>query len=128
MASTKRPASQETADQIAEGFFGVDDNPATQRAAVRNLLLGAIEVAFLIPVLFLLRFGEVGGLGWGTTVFFVVYCLLAAVGLQFRSQPKYHTPVTARGDWLDWVGAFWLVSCAFGPLLGWIATSAFPLT
>ena len=30
-----------------------------------------------------LRFHEVGPLGWGTTVFFAVYCIVTAIGLYF---------------------------------------------
>jgi len=33
-----------------------------------------------------------------------------------------------RRDWVDRVGAFWLVGCAFGPLLGWLVTETFPIT
>jgi hypothetical protein len=33
-----------------------------------------------------------------------------------------------RGDWLDRIGAFWLVSCAFGPLFSWFLASIVPLT
>ena len=128
MTLPKKPSPEDTANQVAKTFFGVGDDPASTRAAVRRLLLGAVEVAVLIPALFYLRFGVVGGLGWGMTVFFVVYCLLAAVGLHFRARTDYHTPVALRGDWLDRIGAFWLVACAFGPLFGWIATSMLPLT
>jgi hypothetical protein len=39
-----------------------------------------------------------------------------------------HTPVELKNDWLDKVGSFWLVTCAFGPLFGWLLTSAFSLT
>jgi hypothetical protein len=126
MAFTKKRFPEATAGQITKKFFGISDDQASNRSAVRRLLIGALEVAVLIPALFFLRFGDVSGLGWGTIIFFVVYCLLAAIGLQFRSQTRHHTPVAARGDWLDWIGAFWLVSCAFGRLLGWIATSVFP--
>lgn len=128
MTPEKRPSPDAAARQIAKTYFGVGDDAASNRYAVRRLLFGALEVAALIPALFFLRFGEVGGLGWGMTIFFVAYCLLAAIGLQFRSKARYHTPIVARGDWVDWIGAFWLVSCAFGPLFGWIATSAIPLT
>jgi len=122
------PTPKETADQVAKTFFGVDSDEASQKKAIRQLLLGVVECAVLIPLLFYLRFGEVGGLGWGTTVFFVFYCLLAAIGLYFRSRSEYHTPVRLLGDWLDRIGAFWLVCCIFGPLLGWMITSALPLT
>jgi hypothetical protein len=121
------PPPKETADRVAKSFFGVTDE-ASNKTAIRQLLLGAIECAVLIPLLFYLRFREVGGLGWGTTIFFVFYCLLAAIGLYFRSRPEYHTPVRLRGDWLDHIGAFWLVACVFGPLFGWMLTSALPLT
>ena len=82
----------------------------------------------LVPLIFYLRFGFVGPLGWGTTVFFAAYCLLAAVGLRFLVRPEYHTPVALRNDWVDRVGAFWLVACAFGPLFGWALASAFELS
>jgi hypothetical protein len=122
------PSSKETADRVAKSFFGVGSDEASNKTAIRQLLLGVVECAVLIPLLFYLHFGEVGGLGWGTTIFFVFYCLLAAIGLYFRSRPEYHTPVRLRGDWLDHVGAFWLVCCVFGPLFGWMITSAFPIT
>lgn len=121
------PSPQETADQVAKAFFGVTDN-VTRQTAMRQLLIGAVECAILIPALFYLRFGEIGGLGWGTTIFFVAYCLLAVVGLYYRPQTGFHTSVRRRGDWLDRIGAFWLVSCVFGPFLGWIITAAFPIT
>lgn len=92
------------------------------------MLPGVIESAILIPALFYLRFGEVGPLGWGTTAFFVAYCLVAAIALYFGPRTEYHTPVPLRGDWLDRIGAFWLVACVFGPLLGWIITSVVPIT
>lgn len=122
------PSPKETADQVAKAFFGVGSDKASHQTAIRQLLVGAVECAVLIPLLFYWRFGNIGGLGWGTTIFFVAYCLLAATGLYFRSRTEYHTPVRLRGDWADRIGAFWLVSCVFGPLLGWIITSAFPIT
>jgi hypothetical protein len=36
--------------------------------------------------------------------------------------------VALRGDWLDHIGAFWLVACALGPFLGWVLVSAPSLT
>jgi hypothetical protein len=126
----KKPgrSPEKTADQVAKAFFGVGTDNASRQRATRQLLLAAVESAVLVPLLFYWRFGEVDGLGWGMTVFFVVYCLLAAIGLYFRPRTEYHTPVRMRGDWADRVGAFWLVSCAFGPFLGWVVTSAFPIT
>jgi MFS family permease len=125
MNSPTRPPGmtpRQTADAVADTFFGVTDE-ASRRRVIRQCFVSAAEFAVGIPALFYLRFGRVGPLGWGTTVFFVVYCLLCAVGLYFRPRAEYHTPVRMRGDWLDRVGAFWLVGCAFGPFFGWILTT-----
>ncbi len=119
---------QETADAVAETFFGVTDE-ASRRRVIRQCLVAAPLLAVLVPAIFYLYFGGVGPLGWGATVFFVVYCLLCAVGLYFRPRAEYHTLVPVRGDWLDRVGAFWLMGCAFGPLFGWVLTTgAIPVT
>lgn len=124
----RRDTPQEITDQVARTYFGVTDE-VSRRRVVRQCLLGAAEAAVLIPLLFYLRFGAIGPLGWGTTVFFVVYLLLTAIGLYFRPRTEYHSPVKLRGDWLDRVGAFWLVGCVFGPFFGWVITSgAFPIT
>lgn len=122
------PASQENIDRVTQNFFGIGADSASQKQAIRQFLLGALGCAFLVPALFYVRFGEIDGFGWGVTVFFVAYCLLAAVGLYLRPRTEYHTQVEAKGDWLDRIGAFWLVSCAFGPFLGWLIVTVFPLT
>ena len=123
-----RDTPQEVADKIAKSFFGVTDRLSRQ-AAIRQCLLAAGVYAVVIPLVFYLRFGYVGPLGWGTTVFFIVYFLLSAIGLYFRPLTEYHSPVKLRRDWLDRVGAFWLVGCTFGPFFGWIATTGtFPIT
>ncbi len=122
------PRERQLAQRLARGFFGVGAGPAAQRRAIRGWLGGALAAAIGVPLLFYLRFGDVGGLGWGVTVFLTALCLLAAVGLYFLRRPEYHTPVPLRGDWQDRVGAFWLVACAFGPLAGWLLTELPPLT
>lgn len=130
MSSTKQPneAPQKTAATIAKIFFNVGDDPASQKTAIRRLLWSAILYAGAIPSLFYFAFGEVSGLGWGLTIFFVAYCLLAAVGIYFRTRTQYHTTVPVRGNWADRIGSLWLLSCAFGPFLGWCLTAALPLT
>jgi hypothetical protein len=123
-----KDATREVADQVAYSFFRVKDQASRQRA-IRQFLLGTVEAALLIPSLFYLRYREIGPLGWGTTLFFIVYFLLCAVGLYFNPRTEYHSSVTLRGDWLDRVGAFWLVGCAFGPFFGWlITTGVLPIT
>jgi len=122
------PDPAATAEMLASAFFGVESDLASVQRAVRRWLVAAAWAVVVTPLHFWLRFGEVGPLGWGLTVFFVVYCLLTAVGLYFLRRPAYHSPLALRGDWLDRIGAFWLVACAFGPLFGWVLVSAFPLS
>jgi hypothetical protein len=121
-------SARKTAENVAETFFGVRPDKASRQRAVRQFLTGAVTCAILIPFLFYLSFHEVGWLGWNTTIFFVVYCLLAAIGIYFLPRTEYHTPVSLKGGWADRVGAFWLVCCAFGPVAGWAITSLFPIT
>jgi hypothetical protein len=119
---------QRTAQHIARHIFGAGSTPESLRRAIVGWLAGAVLAAALVPLLFYLRFGTVGPLGWGLTVFLAAFCLLAAAGLYFLRRPEFHTPVALRNDWLDHVGAFWLVACAFGPLLGWVLTELPRLT
>lgn len=124
---TSHATPQETSAEMARIFSGVTDD-ASRRRAISEWLLEMPRCTVLIPFIFYLRFGMVGPLGWGLTVFFDVYCLLWAIGLFFQPRTEYHTPVRLRGDWMDRVGAFWLVGCAFGPLFGWVVTEMLPLT
>lgn len=130
MSSTNNsnPSPKRIAHQVAKAYFGVGTDDASPKAAIRQMLVSAAVCAVTIPLLFYWRFGEIGGLGWGTTIFFVAYCLLAAIGLYFLPREEYHTPVNLRGDWVDRLGALWLISCVFGPLLGWFITALFPIT
>jgi len=121
------PDPEKIAEQIARTFGGVTDE-ASRRRAIRNWLLMVPVLTVLIPSIFYLRFLEVGPLGWGCTVFFDIYCLLWALGLYFLPKKQFHSKVKLRGDWMDRVAAFWLVGCAFGPLLGWVVTATFPIT
>ena len=78
---------QETSDRVAKAYFRVKDEDSRRRI-IGQLLIGTVE--------------------------FVVYCLLAAVGLYFGPRAEYHSPVALRGGWADRIGAFWLVSCVGG--------------
>ena len=124
----KSPSPKDTADTVARSFFGVEAHPASRSSAARQMLVSTVFAAVLTPALFLLRFGEVGPLGWGLTVFFVMYCVLAAVGLYFGPRPEYHSRVPLRNDWLDKIGAFWLMACVFGPFFGWVVAAIVPIT
>jgi hypothetical protein len=124
----KRKKNRRVAKQVARSFAHAGSDQQSPSRDIRGWLIGIVWAVVLIPLIFFLRFGEVGPLGWGLTVFVVVLSLLVVVGLFFLRRPEHHTPVASRGDWLDTLGAFWLVACAFGPLFGWMLTSAIPLT
>jgi hypothetical protein len=122
------PDPEEVSANIAEKFFGVTDE-ASRRVVIRRSLTSILWVTALVPLAFYLRFRTIGPLGWGTTVFLDMYCLLTAVGLYFQPRREFHSPVRLTGNWLDLVGAFWLVACVFGPFLGWIfTTGSIPIT
>ena len=124
----RKQTPQEAADLVARKYFGVMDDASRQRT-IRKCLISVIWFTLLIPAIFYLRFREVGPLGWGTTIFFDAFSLLSALGLYFQTRKEYHSPVPLQGDWLDRVGAFWLVACVFGPFFGWIVTTGiFPIT
>lgn len=121
-------ASTQTAETIVHRFFRQQTDAASIKRNVRRWLLGAVWAGLVVPLLFYLRFGSVGSFGWGVTLFFAVYCLVAAIGTYFLVRPEYHTPVAYVNDWLDRIGAFWLFACAFGPFFGWVLTSVWPLS
>ena len=116
------------ADAVIQDVLKLPNDPASLRHWAGQYLIGAVEVWLLVPFIFKLRFGEVGPLGWGTSVFLSVYCILSAIGLLFRYKPEYHTKVALKGDWKDRVGAFWLVACVFGPFFSWVLVNVVPIT
>jgi hypothetical protein len=126
--SSHQPTPKETADFVARSIFHVEADPASRNRAAKEMLVSALFAAIIIPALFYLRFGEVGPLGWATTVFFVMYCVVATIGLHLGPRTQYHTPVPLRNDWLDKIGAFWLMACVFGPFFGWVIASVVPIT
>jgi MFS family permease len=99
-----------------------------RRKRVRQVIGGLVLIAVVIPFQFYLRFGEVPAMGWGFTVFLVLLSALVEIGLAYAGRVENHTRVAVRGGWADRLGAFWLVACAFTPLLGWFLTSALTIT
>jgi hypothetical protein len=127
-AKSPGTATTQTAETVARLFFRSGSDPASIKRDIRRWLMGVFWSVTLVPLAFYLRFGRVPPLGWATTVFFSAYCVLSAVGLYYLVRPEYHTPIALRNDWLDRVGALWLVTCVFGPFFGWVLASAFTLT
>jgi hypothetical protein len=140
------------AAKVARGYFRRKDSSKLNKATAetdkaayglaegrRELyiwLKAAGSAAVGVPALFYLQFGEVSAFAWGFTVFLVALCLLIGVGYYASAradtrtftQGENQTHVAARGGWMDRVGAFWLLACAFWPFFGWVLVNVFALT
>jgi hypothetical protein len=128
-ADATADGARAAAEGGAEACGGPKDDAAENRQLAWSYLMAAAQAAVYIPALFYLRFGEINAFALSFTGFIVVLCLLVALGYAVQNTPQYQTPVRAKGGVLDYVGAFWLVACAFGPFFGWVVTTpAFPLT
>jgi hypothetical protein len=124
--SSSEPAAKTSAaaEQAVRAYFGVAPSKLEAERKIRQILAGALWAAVLLPALTYLQFGTIGLMGWVLIAGFEVFILLVALGVYLVYRPEYHTKVATRGDWLDRVGAFWLVAIGFGPLLGWLVTSS----
>jgi hypothetical protein len=121
-------ATQSDSDRLVESDGGAKPAAAANRRSVRAFLIGAVQAAFIIPFLFYLHFGEIDAYALSFTAFIVVLCLLIALGYSVSDRPESRTRAALRGGPFDYVGAFWLVACAFGPFFGWLVTAASTLT
>jgi ABC-type polysaccharide/polyol phosphate export permease len=81
-----------------------------------SILLSAV----LFLIIFWLRFGELPPFAWGFALFLITMQILIITGLRFLNRPDVHTQPPARNDWIDKIGAWWLMACAFGAFFGWI--------
>ena len=127
-AQKKQPAlDQQTRRQMVAQHLRDAARQEQHSELARRYLWSALAAAVLMPPLFYLRFGEVSWFAIGFTVFLVVLCLLAALGFYFQDRRSFHTAVRSNNSLADRIGAFWLMACAFGPLLGWFIT-VFPPT
>jgi hypothetical protein len=115
-------------DKAAESVGGAKSDAALNRRSVRAFLIGAAQAAIVIPILFYLHFGEIDAFALSFTAFIVVLCLLVALGFSIQDKPGSQTRAVLKGGPLDYVGAFWLLACAFGPFFGWLVTASFTLT
>jgi hypothetical protein len=112
-------------EKAAQEGDGAKDDPEENRRSVRVFLIGAAQAAIIIPVLFFLRFGEINAFALSFTAFIVVLLLLVALGYSTPDKTAGQTPVKWKGGPLNYVGAFWLLACAFGPFFGWLMTTSF---
>jgi hypothetical protein len=75
----------------------------------------------IILARFWFEFGEIPMFAVGFCVFVATLQILLIVGLRFVRRTEVYTIVEPRNDWIDKVGAWWLMACAFGALFGWLA-------
>src|SRR5437588_628341 len=121
--------ARENAAEAARTYFGSENNPESNRRSARAFLMGAAQAAVIIPILFYLQFGVIDSFALSFTGFVVVLCLLVALGYYAPDKPEYQTTAARKSGPLGYVGAFWLVACAFGPFFGWLITAPeFPVT
>ena len=114
-------------DPALAAFEGFDD-PPSRRWAIREYFHEMVRMPILLSFIFYMELGAVTALGWGVIVFIDVLCLLVVFSLLAEPRAEYHAPRKTKLDWLDKMGAFWLVACAFGPFFGWVATELCPIT
>jgi hypothetical protein len=81
-------------------------------------------VAAVIAARFYFAFGTVPPFAWGFIGAVTVFQVLLIVGLRFQDRPDIQPARPLQGDWLDHLGAWWLMACAFGALLGWVSGEA----
>src|SRR2546423_14735270 len=84
-----------TGEKGGESGGGSKDDTAASRRSVRAFLIGAVQAAVIIPVLFYLHFGEIDAFALSFTGFIVVLCLLVALGFSIPDRPEYQTPIRA---------------------------------
>src|SRR4030095_16221375 len=119
-------SEEQERERILARYFNVASIKGDNRQIVKRFLLAALWAAVLTPLLFYLKFGSLNWFSISFTIFLVVLCLLFALGVFIQNEPEYHTHVPTEHSLADRIGAFWLVACAFGPLLGLIVTGIPP--
>lgn len=76
----------------------------------------------LLLMIFLLGFGELNRFLFGFLIFVSALQIFLIVGLRIPSRTRFHLTHWLSGDFINELGAWWLVSCAFGALFGWICS------
>lgn len=103
--------------------FGGVDTEAPLSILIPRAAVAILFSDLLILLVFWLGLGELNAFVFGFVGFLTVFQILAIVGLRFYDRDDLHSTKDLKGDWADKIGAFWLVSCFFGPLAGWICGS-----
>ena len=83
-----------------------------------RIIYGLPWTLLILPIFYV----ETESIGFTLGAFGVLvsFLLLVAFGFYFADEPQFHIPVAFKNDWLDKLGAFWLVAIFFGPLIGYL--------
>jgi hypothetical protein len=104
-----------------ENYFG-DLNTEASLWVLISKAAASIAFSFvMVLIVFWLEFGEIPGLAYGFGVFLVVLQILMIIGLRFADRPGIDMENHVKYRWIDLIGAWWLVACAFGAFIGWVA-------
>ena len=117
-----------SSEKLIEADISANGETAKNRRRARVYLIAAAQAVLVIPLLYYLHFEEINAYALSLTAFVVVLCLLVALGYSVPDRPESRTRAALRGGPFDYVGAFWLAACAFGPFFGWLVTAAYTLT
>jgi len=105
------------------GHFGSVDTQASLWIVIPTAASSVTASFFLVLLIFYLEFGELPAFAFGFATFLVVLQILMIIGIRFAGRTEVHVSGRARGSAGNRLGAFWLVACAFGAFLGWVAGS-----
>jgi hypothetical protein len=104
-----------------QNFFGDINAEASLWVLVSKAAASIVFSFVLVLIIFWLQFGEIPGLAYGFGIFLVVFQILMILGLRFADRPAIDVENRVKYRWIDLTGAWWLVACAFGAFIGWIA-------
>jgi hypothetical protein len=121
--ATAMDASVAPEAAASTGDGGPKSDAAENRRSARAFLIGAVQAAVIIPLIFYLQFGEINAFALSFTGFLVALCLLVALGYSIPDGPVRQTRAAQKTGPLWRVGSFWLLACAFGPFFGWLVTA-----
>lgn len=110
------------AQKKAADFFRI--GKLSNRQMFWRIIFGLPWTLLILPIFYL----ETESIGFtlGAFSILVAFLLLMALGYYIADEPHFHTAVAFKNDWLDKLGAFWLVAIFFGPLVGYLISLVQP--
>jgi hypothetical protein len=89
-----------------------------------RIIYGLPWTVLILPIFYI----ETESIGFTLGAFGILvgFLLLVAFGFYFTDEPQFHTTVAFKNDWLDKLGAFWLVALCFGPIVGYLISLVQP--